>query len=171
MPAELTGSFLALGDGRPAVVLARAYARPAEWIWSQLTEPAWFPSRAEFELRPGGTARFSGDPNQPDSTGLVLAVDEPRHLSFEWGADEIRLDVAEEDTGRTRLTLTDVLADAEAAARNAAGWEVCLTTLDALARGERAEGPAAGAGALWRECYDGYVEAGFPSGAPVPGLD
>jgi uncharacterized protein YndB with AHSA1/START domain len=171
MPAELTGSFLALDDGRPAVVLARAYARPAEGVWSLLFEPGWFPARADFELRPGGTVRFSGDPNQPDSTGLVLAAEEPRRLAFEWGGDEIRLDVTEEEgTGRTRLTLTDVLADAEAAARNAAGWEVCLTALDALARGESTEGPhGADAGALWRECYDGYVEAGFPSTAPVPG--
>lgn len=172
MPAELTGSFLALDDGRPAVVLARVYARPAEEVWSLLFEPGWFPSRAEFELRPGGTVRFSGDPNQPDSTGLVLAAEVPRRLAFEWGGDEISLDLAEEDTGRTRLTLTDVLADAEEAARNAAGWEVCLTALDALARGETTEGPhGADAGALWLECYGGYVEAGFPSGAPVPGLD
>ncbi|MET9731107.1 SRPBCC family protein [Streptomyces sp. NPDC006458] len=175
MPADLTGSFLALDDGRPAVVLGRVYARPAERVWSLVTDPGelarWFPSRAEFELRPGGTARFSGDPNQPDSTGLVLAVDAPRRLAFEWGGDEIRLALAAQDDGRTRLTLTDVLADPESAARNAAGWEVCLTALDAVARGETPAGPHTGAGALWREAYEGYIEAGFPSGAPVPGVD
>nr|BBJ55856.1 hypothetical protein SAVMC3_84850 [Streptomyces avermitilis] len=37
--------------------------------------------------------------------------------------------------------------------------------------GERLEGPHAGATAPWKEIYRGYVEAGFPSGAPVPGLD
>ncbi|MGC0327891.1 uncharacterized protein YndB with AHSA1/START domain [Streptomyces sp. SAI-170] len=167
MPADLTGTFLALDDGRPAVVIGRVYARPVEWVWSMLTAPGWFPARTEFELRPGGTVRFSGDPNQPGSTGLVLAVDEPRHLAFEWGGDEIRLDVAPEQPERTRLTLTNVLADAEAAARNAAGWEVCLTALDAMADGRTPTGP----GALWQEAYDGYVQAGFPSGAPVPGLE
>ncbi|MFI9155378.1 SRPBCC domain-containing protein [Streptomyces sp. NPDC053367] len=167
MPADLTGTFLALDDGRPAVVVGRVYARPVEWVWSMLTAPGWFPARAEFELRPGGTVRFSGDPNQPGSSGLVLAVDEPRHLAFEWGGDEIRLDVTPEADDRTRLTLTNVLADAEAAARNAAGWEVCLTALDAMADGRTPTEP----GALWQEAYDGYVQAGFPSGAPVPGLD
>ncbi|MFJ5775490.1 SRPBCC domain-containing protein [Streptomyces sp. NPDC093094] len=174
MPAELTGTFLALDDGRPAVVVGRVYAHPADRVWTHVTDPGdlarWFPSRAEFELRPGGTVRFGGDPDRPDSTGLVLAVDEPRHLSFEWGGDEIRLDLAPEPAGGTRLTLTNVLADAEAAARSAAGWEVSLTALDAMTRGEPPEQPPRGPGPLWQEAYDGYVRAGFPSGAPVPGV-
>lgn len=48
---------------------------------------------------------------------------------------------------------------------NGAGWEVCLTDLDARACGERLEGPH------WKELYQAYVDAGIPSGAPVPGMD
>ncbi|MEV6999172.1 SRPBCC family protein [Streptomyces sp. NPDC093982] len=175
MTADLTGTYLTLDDGRPAVRFSRTYDHPVERVWQFVTDADelahWFPSRAEIELRPGGTVKFSGDPNMEDSTGRVIAVDAPRHLSFEWGGDEVHFDLEALDEGRTRFTLTNVLVAENTAARNGAGWEVCLAALDAHARGKRFEGPHAGAGAPWKEFYDGYVAAGLPSGAPVPGLD
>ncbi|MET8246489.1 SRPBCC family protein [Streptomyces sp. NPDC005202] len=175
MTADLTGTFQTLDDGRPAVCFSRTYDHPVERVWHFVTDPGelakWFPSRAEIELRPGGTITFSGDPNMPESTGRVIAVDAPRHLSFEWGGDELHFDLEELDDKRTRFTLTNVLGAENTAARNGAGWEVCLAALDAKARGEHVEGPHARAGAPWKEFYDGYVAAGVPSGAPVPGLD
>ncbi|MEV6112715.1 SRPBCC family protein [Streptomyces sp. NPDC052109] len=175
MPVDLTGTYLTLDDGRAAVRFTRTYDHAVDRVWRYVTDPdelqQWFPSRAEMELRPGGTIRFSGDPNMPESTGRVLAVDPPRHLSFEWGGDELRFDLEAVGDRRTRFTLTNVLAEANTAARNGAGWEVCLAALDATARGERFGGPHAGAGAPWKEFYDAYLGAGVPSGAPVPGLD
>lgn len=92
MTADLTGTCLTLDDGRPAVRFSRTYDHPVERVWRFVTDvdelAHWFPSRAEIELRPGGTIRFGGDPNTADSTGRVIAVDEPRHLSFEWGGDD-----------------------------------------------------------------------------------
>ncbi|MFG3583074.1 SRPBCC family protein [Streptomyces sp. NPDC047990] len=170
----LTGTYLTLDDGRPAVRFSRTYDHPVDRVWRFVTDPeelaGWFPSRAEIELTPGGTIRFSGDPNTPDSTGRVLAVDPPRHLSFAWGGDELHFDLEALDGKRTHLTLTDVLAAEDTAARNGAGWEVCLATLDARARGEHSPGPHAGGAAPWREAYDAYLAAGVPSGAPVPGI-
>ncbi|MFC9685008.1 SRPBCC family protein [Streptomyces sp. NPDC056948] len=175
MAAELTGTYLTLDDGRPAVRFSRTYDHPVDRVWQFVTDPdeleRWFPSRAEIELRPGGEVRFSGDPHMADSTGRVIAVDPPRHLSFEWGGDELRFDLEEAEDKRTRLTLTNVLGAEDSAARNGAGWEVCLTALDARARGEQAAGPHAGADAPWRELYAAYVAAGVPSGAPVPGVE
>ncbi|MEU6357332.1 SRPBCC family protein [Streptomyces sp. NPDC047072] len=175
MNADLTGIYLTLEDGRPAVRFSRVYDHPIDRVWRFVTDAdelaAWFPSRAEIELRPGGTVRFSGDPHMADSTGRVVAVDEPRHLSFEWGGDELCFDLERLDDNRTRFTLTNVLSAEDTAARNGAGWEVCLAALDAEARGESFAGPHAGAQAPWKEFYEGYVKAGVPSGAPVPGLD
>jgi uncharacterized protein YndB with AHSA1/START domain len=175
MAADLTGTYLTLDDGRPAVRFSRTYDHPVERVWQFVTDAdelaQWFPSRAEIDLRPGGTIAFSGDPNMPPSTGRVLAVDELRHLSFEWGGDELHFDLEELDGKRTRFTLTNVLQAADTAARNGAGWEVCLAALDAKAQGERFEEPHAGMSAPWKEFYEGYVGAGVPSGAPVPGLD
>ncbi|MFD5405569.1 SRPBCC family protein [Streptomyces griseorubiginosus] len=169
MAADLTGTYLTLDDGRPAVRFSRTYDHPADRVWRFVTDAEelahWFPSRAEIELRPGGTIRFSGDPHMPDSTGRVLAVDEPRHLSFEWGGDELHFDLEELDDERTRFTLTNVLVSADTAARNGAGWEVCLAALDAHARGEHPESRP------WKDLYVAYVDAGIPSGAPVPGTD
>lgn len=175
MTADLTGTYLTQDDGRPAVRFSRTYGHPVERVWQFVTDADelahWFPSRAEIELRPGGTIKFSGDPNMEASTGRVIAVDEPRHLSFAWGDDELHFDLEALDDGRTRFTLTNVLGAENTAARNSAGWEVCLAALDAHARGARFEGPHAGAEAPWKEFYDGYVSAGVPSGASVPGLD
>ncbi|MET8640446.1 SRPBCC family protein [Streptomyces sp. NPDC004675] len=175
MAAELTGTYVTLDDGRPAVRFSRVYDHPVESVWRFVTDPdelaRWFPSRAEFDLRPGGTVTFSGDPNMPESTGTVVAVDPPRHLSFEWGGDELRFDLEAVEEKRTRFTLTHVLGERNTAARNGAGWEVCLSALDATARGERFEGQHAGMSSPWKAFYEGYVAAGIPSGAPVPGAD
>ncbi|GGV14517.1 hypothetical protein GCM10010260_62150 [Streptomyces filipinensis] len=175
MPVDLTGTYLTLDDGRPAVRFSRTYDHPVDRVWRFVTDPdelaQWFPSRAEMELRPGGTIRFTGDPDMPESTGRVLAVDPPRHLSFAWGGDELHFDLEAVGARGTRFTLTDVLGAADTAARNGAGWEVCLAALDAKVRGERFEGPHAGPSASWKAFYDGYLGAGVPSGAPVPGLD
>ncbi|MEU9957716.1 SRPBCC family protein [Streptomyces sp. NPDC050982] len=175
MSTEPTGTYLTLDDGRPAVRFTRTYDHPVDRVWEFVTEPGelahWFPSRVEIELREGGTIRFGGDPNMDDSTGRVLAVDAPRHLSFSWGGDELHFDLEELDEKRTRFTLTNVLEAENTAARNGAGWEVCLSALDARSRGASSGGPHAGAGAPWQEVYRAYVEAGVPSGAPIPGLD
>ncbi|MFI7404112.1 SRPBCC family protein [Streptomyces sp. NPDC049541] len=175
MAAELTGTYLTLDDGRPAVRFSRTYGHPVERVWQFVTDAGelahWFPSRAEIDPRPGGTINFSGDPNMPETTGRVLALDEPRRLSFDWGGDELHFDLDALDDKRTRFTLTNVLKSADTAARNGAGWEVCLAALDAWAQGERLEGPHTGAGARWKDFYEGYIEAGVPSGAPVPGLE
>ncbi|MEU0409611.1 SRPBCC family protein [Streptomyces griseorubiginosus] len=169
MAADLTGTYLTLDDGRPAVRFSRTYDHPVDRVWHFVTDTEelahWFPSRAEIELRPGGTIRFSGDPHMEDSTGRVIAVDEPRHLSFEWGGDELHFELEALDEKRTRFTLTNVLSAADTAARNGAGWEVCLAALDAHARGEHPESRP------WKDLYEAYVDAGIPSGAPVPGTE
>jgi hypothetical protein len=64
-------------------------------------------------------------------TGTVLAVDEPKLLSYTWGDDEIlRFELYPEGAG-TRLVLSDQL-QASWAARNAAGWDDCLDRLAGL---------------------------------------
>ncbi|MEU8137822.1 SRPBCC family protein [Streptodolium elevatio] len=173
--ASGTGTYVHLGDGRPAVRFTRTYPHPIERVWRFVTEPAelvhWFPSRVEVDLRPGGEMRFSFDPNTPDSVGRVLALDPPRHLSFVWDADELHFDLEPAGSGGTRFTLTNVLAEDDTAARNAAGWQVCLDALDAAANGEHRDGPHAGPTGDWKGYYDAYVAQGVPSGAHIPGVD
>ncbi|WLW49962.1 SRPBCC family protein [Streptomyces sp. YU58] len=173
MTTELTGTYLTLDDGRPAVRFSRVYDHPVERVWQFVTEAdhlaAWFPFRARIELCPGGAVTFPDDPDMADHPGTVIAVDPHRHLSYAWDGDELHFDLEEIDDKRTRFTLTNVLAAEDTAARTSAGWEMCLQALDAKARGERYEEPHAGVTAPWKGVYDAYVAAGFPSGAPVPG--
>jgi hypothetical protein len=78
-------------------------------------------------------------------TGTVLAVDEPRHLAFTWGEEILRFELSPMDGG-TRLVLIDELP-APHAARNAAGWEVCLDRLAGLEPAPE----------VWRAHFDSYA--------------
>lgn len=158
-------------DGRPAVRFVRFYQHSVERLWSAVTDPDelrhWFPSTVDFDLREGGTVSFSGDPHIADSTGRILVCDRPRSLAFTWGRDELRFGL-EAVGGSCQFTLTNVLEAKDTAARNGAGWSVCLAELDAHLSGADTEGPHAGEQRRWRGYYDAYVAAGTPSGADVP---
>jgi len=158
-------------DGRPAVRFARTYAHPVERVWAAVTDPDelehWFPSRVEMELAVGATVRFSGDPNGEDTFGRVLECEPPRRLAFSWGDDELHFDLAPSAGGCT-FTLTNVLSQRDTAARNAAGWTVCLVELDRVLAGRPGDGPHGEQAEPWKVHYDAYVAAGMPAGAPIP---
>jgi uncharacterized protein YndB with AHSA1/START domain len=161
-------------EGRPAVRFVRRYPHPAERVWAAVSEPEglaqWFPSRVELEPRAGGRIAFRGDPNLPAETGgTVLAYDPPRRLAFTWGGDELHLTVEPDGEQACSLTLLNVLEARDTAARNAAGWTVCLTELDTYLRDGTADGPHRVGAEPWEEHYAAYVSAGMPSGAPIPG--
>jgi uncharacterized protein YndB with AHSA1/START domain len=166
------GTYIEHG-GRPAVRFIRSYDRPAERLWSAVTEPdelsLWFPAKVAMEHRAGGPIEFSGDPNMPAMTGSVLIYDPPRRLAFSWGASELHFELEARGEHRCVLTLTDVLDAENAAARNAAGWQVCLAELTKHMTGLAADGPHSAAAQSWQACYESYVAAGMPSGAAIPG--
>jgi hypothetical protein len=56
----------------------------------------------------------------------------------------------------------------EKAARDSAGWHVCLDRLERLLAGDQ-DPVASGANGEWRELYDEYQRRGAPAGAQVPG--
>jgi uncharacterized protein YndB with AHSA1/START domain len=159
-------------DGRPAVRFVRTYPHPIERVWAAITEldelRRWFPSAARIELRAGGLITFSGDPYMEDSTGAVLACDPPRTLAFSWGGDELHYDLEALADGSCRLTFVNVLHERNTAARNSAGWTVCLAELDRLLAGEETAGPHSASALPWQPVYDATVAAGLPSGAENP---
>ena len=161
-------------DGRPAVRFRREFAQPIQRLWAAITNPDdlahWFPSKVRMEPRLGGKIEFWGDPNGPDATytGTILAYDPPTRLGYSWHDNELHFTL-ESSEGGCVLTLTDVLEARDAAARNAAGWTVCLAELDKHVAGKAADGPHGQTAESWREHYDSYVAAGMPSGAYIPG--
>jgi uncharacterized protein YndB with AHSA1/START domain len=119
---------------RPAVRLERRLPDRPELVWAALTEReqlrTWFPCDVIVDRwEPGAAISFVFSPELIDLTlgGEVLEVDEPRLLVFSWGEETLSFELAP-DGGGTLLTLTDELP-ANAAARNAAGWESCLDRL------------------------------------------
>jgi hypothetical protein len=107
---------------------------------------------------PGAVITFSvGGDIEMTLTGEVLQVEEPIVLVFPWGEETLRFDLSVDGAG-TLLVLTDELP-AGAAARNAAGWEVCLDRLTGVE-------PAPNA---WRQWFEAYAAAFVPTLGPQEG--
>jgi uncharacterized protein YndB with AHSA1/START domain len=169
-----TGTYTEI-DGRPAVRLVREFAHPVDRVWATVTDPdelaTWFPARVavDGDLRTGATLRFTFEVDGDGGTGTVLDHRPPGRLAFTWGGDEVWFELEPLDTGGTRLVLTNVLEARDTAARNGAGWEVCLDALARTAEEGTAEAPDATPTPEWERHYDAYVAEGVPSGAPIPG--
>jgi uncharacterized protein YndB with AHSA1/START domain len=147
-------------DGKPAVRFERVYPHPVEHVWRSVTEPAelarWFPTTVEVDLREGGAMAFTFPEGEMEPMdGSVVELDPPHRFAFLWGSELLRFELAAEGEG-CRLTLTHVISSADEAARNAAGWHVCLDKLG-------------GAETEWEPYYEEYRRRGMPAGAPVPG--
>ena len=125
-------TLISTGD-KPVLRFERFLPRSVEDVWRAVTDPeemrSWFPTRIEIDRWEQGatlTHHFDDAPFGP-LPGRVVECAPPHRLVFTWGDDTIgvELSVAE---GGTRFVLTEQLG-ASIAARNAAGWEVCLERL------------------------------------------
>jgi uncharacterized protein YndB with AHSA1/START domain len=152
----MTDARLLTDRARPAVRLERHLTDPPAVVWHALTEReqlrSWFPTDVIVDggrWEVGASITFPFPPEVMDLTltGEVLEVDEPNVLVFTWGDDTLRFELSPDEDG-TRLVLVDELP-ADAAARNAAGWENCLDRLAGLE-------PAADA---WQTRFEHYAAA------------
>jgi uncharacterized protein YndB with AHSA1/START domain len=161
-------------DGRPALVFERRLGHPVDRVWQAVTEPAeirtWFPAEVTVELEPGGAMTFAfADGVLPPGSGEVTELDPPRVFAFTWDDDALRFELEPaEDGAACLLRFTHQFSEREAAARDAAGWNVCFDLLDELLAGRPGDGAPTEPTPEWRAYYDEYVELGVPSGAPVP---
>jgi len=134
-----TDATLDTTAANPAVRLERYLPDPPPVVWRAITDRAqlkeWFPCDVIVEggrWEVGAAISFPFPETDMDMTlaGTVLAVDEPKLLSYTWGEETLRFELRPEGTG-TRLLLSDQL-QASWAARNAAGWDYCLDRLAGL---------------------------------------
>jgi uncharacterized protein YndB with AHSA1/START domain len=153
-------------DGGPRLRFARRLPHPPEKVWRALTEPehlqAWFPDTIVVEdWTPGAPLRFE----HPDFSfdGEVLAVEEGSLLEFSWGPDVLRFELRPDGDG-TLLVLMDTLETVGKAARDGAGWHVCLDRLEHHLNGTAPDG---GPGDRWREVHGTYVEQFGPEAATI----
>ena len=186
-------------DGRATLRFERHYRHPVERVWRAVTEPsemaAWFPSQVIGDRVVGAdlifdddakraAARAAGEPTRDDGPwfhGTVVAFEPPALFEFTWGGELLRIELTPEGDG-TRMVFSQVVSHPSVAARNGAGWHVCLTELDALldppARpagdgdsdgdsGARADADDADDGG-WRDVYEDYLRRMGPAlGVPT----
>ena len=154
----------------------RRLSHPVDRVWRAITDPDelqhWFPSKVVVdELAIGAEMRFEFEemPLEAPSTmtGRVTDFDPPRLFGFTWGPPghedhhRFELQPVGGDTG-CALRLTVRLDSRDKAARDAAGWHVCLDRLEEQLGGQGMSGE-------WRGYYDEYQRRGVPGGAPIPG--
>jgi len=136
----MTDASLDTTGPKPAVRLERHLPDPPAVVWQAITEreqlKAWFPcdvivEGGRWQVGAAITFPFPSEVIDMTLTGTVLAVDEPRLLSYTWGEEEVLSFELHPEGDGTRLVLSDEL-QAGWAARNAAGWEDCLDRLAGL---------------------------------------
>jgi len=165
-------------DERPALKFERHIGHPVDAVWEALTTPSelahWFPCEVEVDLRLGGRMKFHfPEVTLPETAatmlGEVTELDPPHRFAFRGGEDHLQFALEPSDDGAGCILRFTVELDArEKAARDAAGWHVCLDALERRLDGTE-EGAIAGASSSWREYYAEYERRGLPVGAPVPG--
>ena len=147
---------------RPILRFERHLSRPIDAVWRAVTDPnemkAWFPTQIVIdEWKVGASLTHVFEEHAIDPLpGKVLDYDPPHRLRFTWGTDTIGFELTEAGDGGTIFVLTEELG-ASIAARNAAGWEVCL---DRLVNHQ---------GEDWQPRFERYVAAFEPVLGPQEG--
>lgn len=148
--------------------LTRMLAHPAEKVWRAVTDPqerkAWFPDTVEGEFVTGASLKFVPPEGVADPfEGTVLVADPPSTLEFTWGTDVVRIEIEATDDGCI-LTLLDTIDEVGKAARDGAGWQVCV---DKLVLSLDGTAPPWSDGDRWRAVHGEYVAAFGPEAATI----
>jgi uncharacterized protein YndB with AHSA1/START domain len=151
-------------EGRSALRFERLLPYPPERVWRALTEPGeladWHPTPFASAPSAGASIAYHGEPGaEPMAPGTVLVCDPPHALAHTWHEDELRWELEPRESG-CLLRLTHLFDDRFKAARDGAGWHLCLDALtDSLARKptpQRGHGERIPAG--WSELNDDYQQ-------------
>lgn len=150
------GVLIGIAD-HEALCFERRLASPPERVWRAVSAPdemaAWFPCAVEGERRVGATVRFrfEGQSDAEAEIGEVASWSPPTSWSFRWGGHLVEIEVHADGDG-SRLVFRQHLPDRSGAARQGAGWHVCLDALGAHLDG------GAPAGDDWTPLYRSYLE-------------
>ncbi len=120
-----------------------------EAIWDAITKPEFteryfYGTRAEYDLRPGGSFRSLGEEDAVLVDGEVVEADPPRKLVHTWrvhynpeltpeGYTRVTWEIEGIDGGVSKLTVVHDLAGAPKTAEEVAGgWSLVLSGLKTL---------------------------------------
>jgi uncharacterized protein YndB with AHSA1/START domain len=148
----------------------RRLAHPPSTVWTALTEDRhlaeWFPTTVEGERVTGAPLHFSFRESEgAPFDGEMTCYDPPTTLELRWGDDLLRFELEpERDGAGCVLTLTVTFPEHGKAARDAAGWHVCLEQLAHACDGTT---PPRSPPERWREIHARYVERLGPEASAI----
>jgi uncharacterized protein YndB with AHSA1/START domain len=167
-------------DDRPALRFERRLNHPVEKVWRAVTDPEelahWFPAQVTVDaMSVGGGMTFTfTDEDLPPGSGEITELDPPRVFAFDWdgfekGIDHLRfeLEPGADDDG-CLLRFTHFISESKRAARDAAGWHVCLDRLEESLGSASTDAPTSEPTGEWRGLYEEYERRGLPTGAEIP---
>ena len=153
----------------------RHLRHPRERVWRAITEDAdlaaWFPTTIEGPRRAGAPLRFSFRQGEAEAfDGEMLAFVPPTLMELRWADDVLRFELDDDGGGDTGsgcvLRLSVTFTEFGKAARDAAGWHVCLERLSASCDGDGA-GAAPSGPDRWKELFRTYGELFGPGASAV----
>jgi len=157
MPAA--DAVLQQRDGRTVLRFERVLRHAPERVWRALTEQGelerWHPTPFALDAA-GARVRFGGEMGD----GRLVEHDPPRTLAYAWGEDELRWRLQPHDDG-TLLVLEHTFDDRWKAARDAAGWHLCLDALATVLDGGAPPAAADGDDAIpsqWAQLNSSYEQ-------------
>lgn len=119
--------------------LQRQFAQKPNDVWAAITEPekvaSWAPFRPDRNLGSRGPVRLTMLDGDETYDCEVLDEVPNESLAYTWDTDRLRFSLTENDGG-TRLTLAHTMDDRNSAASVAAGWHLCLSTMELLLAGK-----------------------------------
>lgn len=146
----------------------RRLAHPQERVWRAMTEDdhlaGWFPTTIEGSRAAGAPLRFSFREAEGERfDGEMLAFDPPSLMELRWADDIVRFELEPDGPGCI-LRLTVTFPETGKAARDAAGWHVCLERLEYECAGDE---PPWNPPERWRVVHRGYVERLGPEASSI----
>jgi uncharacterized protein YndB with AHSA1/START domain len=167
-PREQDYGVLERGDGTVTLRFSRQLPHPPQKVWRALTEAehlaAWFPTTIDGDMTAGAPLKFAfREVPVPPMDGRMLACDPPALLEFTWGDETLRFELTPQDAG-TLLDFSATFVEIGKAARDGAGWHVCLDQLCYSLDGQRA--PFA-PDDRWRLVHASYVTRFGPDAATI----
>jgi uncharacterized protein YndB with AHSA1/START domain len=152
----------------PVLRYRRRLTHPREKVWRALTEDkhlaGWFPTTIEGARVAGAALRFSFRQGEAEPfDGEMLVFDPPSVMELRWADDVLRFELSPDGTG-CRLDLSVTFPEYGKAARDAAGWHVCLEQLEQVVDGTALPWDPTD---RWREVHTRYVQKLGPGASAI----
>jgi uncharacterized protein YndB with AHSA1/START domain len=154
--------------GRWQLRFTRRLSHPPEKVWRAITESehlaTWVPADIVGERAAGASLRFVFRNNEgPPIDGAMIRYDPPSVFEFRWGEDTFRFDLEPDGDGCV-LSFVNTFAELGKAARDAAGWHICLDLLGYHLAGKEAPWTPE---KRWIDVHDTYVDRFPPEAATI----